>query len=119
VLVPAVFLDDHGRLQILSRCPSPRSDRDVLVAIFEFLDVEFAADPDLGLAERVTVYWIDFKGARVFYNSLAPGESYTQQTYVTHPWIVVDDDGRCLELLVPNAAGTYAVPIGARRNGPA
>lgn len=68
---------------------------------------------------RVTVYWIDFKGTRVFYNSLAPGESYTQQTYVTHPWIVDDDDGRCLELLVPNAAGTYAVPIGARRNRPA
>ncbi|HEY4058055.1 MAG TPA: hypothetical protein VGM39_15680 [Kofleriaceae bacterium] len=59
----------------------------------------------------VTVYWLDFKGERVWYNTLAARESYTQQTFVTHPWVIVDADGRCIEQLVPNAAGTFDVPI--------
>ncbi|HEY4177900.1 MAG TPA: hypothetical protein VGM90_13730 [Kofleriaceae bacterium] len=62
----------------------------------------------------VTIYWLDFKGERVWYNTLAPGDSYTQQTYVTHPWVIVDSQGRCLDQLVPNAAGTFDVPIRRR-----
>ena len=39
--------------------------------------------------EPVDVYWIDFNGARVLYNTLQPGTSYLQQTWPEHPWIVV------------------------------
>ena len=38
----------------------------------------------------VNVFWIDFGGSRVFYNFLAPGDSYVQGTYVTHPWLITD-----------------------------
>ncbi|CAN5768209.1 hypothetical protein BH11MYX2_BH11MYX2_14500 [soil metagenome] len=62
----------------------------------------------------VTIYWLDFKGERVWYNTLAPGDSYSQQTYVTHPWVIVDIEGRCIEQLVPNEAGTFDVPIRRR-----
>jgi von Hippel-Lindau disease tumor supressor len=41
------------------------------------------------------IYWLDFKGKRIFYNSLKPGEAYTQQTYVTHPWVAVSLKGGC------------------------
>ncbi len=45
--------------------------------------------------EVVTVYWLDFAGERVRYKTLQPGESYTQQTYLTHPWVVVKESGEC------------------------
>jgi hypothetical protein len=60
---------------------------------------------------RISIYWIDFDGGRVFYNSLEPGASYVQRTYVTHPWIAVDPSGRCLALLVPIAGGDHRVAI--------
>jgi hypothetical protein len=62
----------------------------------------------------VSIYWLDFTGERVWYNTLAPGESYSQQTYVTHPWVIVDADGRCLDQLVATEAGTFEIPIGKR-----
>lgn len=33
------------------------------------------------------IYWINYKGERVFYNTLAPYTSYQQQTFVHHPWV--------------------------------
>lgn len=62
----------------------------------------------------VSIYWLDFNGERVLYNTLGPGESDRQQTYVTHPWVIVDAEGRCIEQLVPNEAGTYNIPIRRR-----
>jgi hypothetical protein len=46
-------------------------------------------------AGPVRIYWLDFAGERVFYNELASGASYRQQTYVTHPWVAVSASGRC------------------------
>ncbi|MFT3697804.1 MAG: hypothetical protein QM831_31985 [Kofleriaceae bacterium] len=62
----------------------------------------------------VTIYWLDFKGERVWYNTLEAGQSYTQQTFVTHPWVIVDDEGHCLDQLVATEAGTFQIPIGKR-----
>ncbi|MEP7312938.1 MAG: hypothetical protein ABI859_10160 [Pseudomonadota bacterium] len=41
------------------------------------------------LSVAVDVYWIDYAGARVFYNTLAAGASYDQSTWITHPWVIV------------------------------
>ncbi|MCZ8183378.1 MAG: hypothetical protein O9322_10455 [Beijerinckiaceae bacterium] len=49
----------------------------------------------------VSVYWLDFGGARVRYQVLESGASYTQQTYLTHPWIMVDAEGRCRGPFMP------------------
>jgi hypothetical protein len=35
-------------------------------------------------------------GRRKHYKTLNPGQSYTQSTFATHPWIAVDPSGRCL-----------------------
>lgn len=37
---------------------------------------------------QVDVYWINYQGEEVFYKSLYDGESYEQQTYIGHEWIV-------------------------------
>ena len=40
-------------------------------------------------SEDVDVDWIDFSGTRVLYATLAPGQSYRQQTWPEHIWLVV------------------------------
>ena len=47
------------------------------------------------------VMWIDFGGAPVHYATLAPGESFAIQTYVTHPWMFTDGPGNCIEMFMP------------------
>jgi hypothetical protein len=49
----------------------------------------------------VIVYWIDFAGREIEYNRLAPGDSYTQQTYLGHIWRIRNlDDASLLEQFV-------------------
>jgi von Hippel-Lindau disease tumor supressor len=69
--------------------------------------VEFVNTSD---AQRRT-YWIDYDGKRVLYRTLAPGESYTQQTYATHPWVMTDAQEQCVVIYVPDAApGRVVIP---------
>lgn len=49
----------------------------------------------------VQVWWLDFEGKRILYNTLAPDEEYRQQTYLTHPWIITDVKGNALQLVMP------------------
>jgi hypothetical protein len=51
----------------------------------------------------VRIWWLNYTGKRVWYQTLAPGESYTQSTYLTHPWIATDKQGRCVGLYYPDA----------------
>jgi CSLREA domain-containing protein len=44
----------------------------------------------------VSIYWLDYQGNRVFYNTLPSGQSYDQQTWITHPWVALDAGGNCL-----------------------
>jgi hypothetical protein len=50
---------------------------------------------------RVAVYWVDYTCGEKFYLSLGPGESYTQSTFVTHPWRLRDETTHALVLDVP------------------
>jgi hypothetical protein len=43
--------------------------------------------------QTYTVYWVDFTGTEKKYNTLPPGTSYTQDTYIWHVWIVRDSMG--------------------------
>jgi hypothetical protein len=40
--------------------------------------------------QPLKVYWLDYNGERVLYKKLKPSESYTQDTYMTHPWLITD-----------------------------
>ncbi|MFC8847719.1 MULTISPECIES: hypothetical protein [unclassified Micromonospora] len=59
--------------------------------------------------ERVVVYWLDWDGRRRQYRTLGPGESYRQQTYVGHPWVVANDRGWALACFQPEAETRRAV----------
>jgi len=69
------------------------------------------------------VFWIDFEGKEVLYNTLNPGDSYRQQTYVEHPWVVRDvETGDFMlvngaRLFFPDAEETIGVITGETREG--
>ena len=52
--------------------------------------------------EAISAYWLDYSGKRVFYRRLNGGESYTQLTYISHPWVFVDASGKCRTIVMPS-----------------
>lgn len=49
----------------------------------------------------VNVYWLNYSGTRVLYNSdLAAGASYVQGTFASHPWVVTDLSNTCLAVFM-------------------
>jgi len=58
----------------------------------------------------VRIYWLDYGGDRRLYATIDDGESYTQPTFVTHPWIVTDMSDTCISLHLPKeSAGEFVV----------
>ncbi len=49
----------------------------------------------------IVLYWLDYEGKRVKYEEVAPGYQIKQPTFLTHPWVVTDNKGRCLRVLTP------------------
>ena len=49
----------------------------------------------------VVVDWLNYRGARVHYAVLKPGQTYRQETFVGHPWVVTDLRGRALTIVLP------------------
>ncbi|GIE30326.1 hypothetical protein Ait01nite_033710 [Actinoplanes italicus] len=49
-------------------------------------------------AERVTVNWISDDQERIRYQDLEPGQSYQQQTYAGHVWVITRADGTAVAL---------------------
>jgi hypothetical protein len=52
--------------------------------------------------QPVKVYWLDYHGQRVLYKKLKPSESYTQDTYMTHPWLITDLYDNAWEVYMPS-----------------
>lgn len=48
-----------------------------------------------------TVMWIGFDGVPKEYAALNPGEEFTINTYLTHPWMFTDGPGNCIEMFMP------------------
>ncbi|MFI5835091.1 hypothetical protein ACIA5A_15605 [Micromonospora sp. NPDC051300] len=49
----------------------------------------------------VVVYWLDYGGRRQRYAVLQPGQTYRQQTYLGHPWVVADERDQALVCFEP------------------
>ena len=62
------------------------------------------------------VMWADFNGKLVPYANLQPGQSYTVNTFATHPWIFTDGPGNCVEMWVARA-GVSKFNITAKASG--
>jgi hypothetical protein len=62
------------------------------------------------------VMWADFNGKLVSYANLNPGQSYTVNTFATHPWIFTDGPGNCVEMFVARA-GTKSFTLKIKASG--
>lgn len=49
-----------------------------------------------------SVMWLNFEGQPVEYANLNPGETFSVNTYLTHPWMFTDGPGNCIEIYLPN-----------------
>jgi|GEM_PF-1463618 len=67
----------------------------------------------------VKVYWINYQAQRQLYKDLKPGESFTQSTYVNHPWVVTDEQGGCLGIFQPEGERKDAIiePLSGQGQG--
>jgi hypothetical protein len=57
------------------------------------------------------ILWIDFKGQPKDYANLQAGQQITLDTFQTHPWMVTDGPGNCLQMALPRS-GPSLVKIG-------
>lgn len=48
-----------------------------------------------------SVMWIDFNGQPKDYAGLNPGQKYTINTFLTHPWMFTDGPGNCKQMFIP------------------
>jgi hypothetical protein len=60
-----------------------------------------------------SIQWIDFEGNLKDYGGLNPGEQRTQDTFVTHPWMIATGPRDCLQIFMP-AAGPATVELPRR-----
>jgi hypothetical protein len=49
------------------------------------------------------ILWIDFKGKPKDYANLQPGQQITLETFQSHPWMVTDGPGNCLQMALPRS----------------
>lgn len=53
------------------------------------------------------ILWIDFNGQPKEYANLNPGEHFSINTYLTHPWLITDGPGNCLEMVMPQKGMSF------------
>lgn len=69
------------------------------------------------LDEIVEVWWINFHGQEEFWFELLPNERRSQETFVTHPWVVRKKSGK-VRVCSVNATFSRSVDIGPRPSDP-
>jgi hypothetical protein len=52
------------------------------------------------------IWWIDFNGGQKSYGEVDPGEQKTIETFLTHPWVVSNETGACVKVVVPQPGGS-------------
>jgi hypothetical protein len=58
----------------------------------------------------IRTYRLDGQGNRKFGAEIRPGDSYVQQTYVTHPWVVTKTTAKtCVAIFQPDAKSAIVV----------
>jgi TIR domain/VHL beta domain len=51
--------------------------------------------------QPIRVYWLDYDGKRILYETLGTGEVGSNPTYVTHPWLITDAKDNCKAIYMP------------------
>src|SRR5262249_31930988 len=54
--------------------------------------------------QTIKVVWIDYDGKRQFRETVKAGESYVpRRTFLTHPWLITDQDENAWDIYFPDA----------------
>lgn len=61
----------------------------------------------------IWLYWLNYRGERVRYSSLKPGQTVSQSTFATNPWVVTDQTGRPILLFVPGTKPHEHIDVSA------
>jgi VHL beta domain len=59
--------------------------------------------------QAVKIFWITYKGERQLFKELASAQSYRQQTYLAHPWVIADSADKCLQVFTPGSPSAKVV----------
>jgi tetratricopeptide (TPR) repeat protein len=49
----------------------------------------------------VRLNWLDYSGERKLYATINPGATFTQSTFLTHPWLISDLEDKCISISLP------------------
>jgi enediyne biosynthesis protein E4 len=52
-------------------------------------------------SKTLKLFWINYQGKRELYQTLQPGQSNVQPTFVTHPWVVAEENNTCFSIFLP------------------
>ena len=52
------------------------------------------------------MYWINYQGLPVLYGTIYPDQNIHQGTYITHPWLITDENDNFVKLHFPDYAAT-------------
>jgi hypothetical protein len=62
--------------------------------------------------KKLKIYWLNSLGKRMLYNNgLASKSTHKQQTYVTHPWLIADENDNCIQIYVPENESAKKIEI--------
>ena len=98
----AYTMSAQAQTRWMQTCPSPGNIRSVdskTKAIVNFSN---------NTGKTINIVWLDYEGKRKTYKTLNRGEVYEQQTFVGHPWLIVDANGGCLGLYWPRSGEQIA-----------
>ncbi|MFZ1813814.1 MAG: SH3 domain-containing protein [Rhizobiaceae bacterium] len=57
----------------------------------------------------IRLEWADYNGALVEYGTVQPGQSFRQETFLSHPWVATNMPGDCLAVYLPNPGESQIV----------
>ena len=100
--------------------PLPASDAHGCEMLGQVLSMNGNQPQQITLANMTDGYrgvlWIGYNGDFVDIGGLNAGESITIDSYVTHPFMITDGPGNCLEVMVTTAGqSTFAITAPANR----
>ena len=57
----------------------------------------------------VGVYWLNFQGFLVYYETLLPKASFSQSTFRSNAWVMLNSTFNCVGYVVTSGAPTYVI----------
>jgi VHL beta domain len=65
------------------------------------------------------ILWLDFSGHPKDYANLQNGEQAVFDTFMTHPWMITDGPGNCLQIVMPHPTARVVELSGGKAVKPA